>query len=196
MLITNEEKEKAVENLVDLIHRNNDFMDVGILGGRVIFHVLAENGYAELAHKMITRPEFPSYGNWFQRGATTLWEGFWPEGGRILSKNHHFWGDVSAWFYIQLAGIKFNPTGLDIKHVNIEPCFIGSLNHVMATHSAPYGEIRVEWTRIREAIEIEIDFPADAYGKLVLKDGYTDADGKTVLDLSGGKTRMLLKKCL
>ena len=29
---------------------------------------------------MITRPDYPSYGNWIARGATTLWELFQPEG--------------------------------------------------------------------------------------------------------------------
>ena len=55
-----------------------------MLGGRVIYRVLAENGYIDLAYNMIVRPDYPSYGNWIKRGATTLWEGFYPEGGRVL----------------------------------------------------------------------------------------------------------------
>ena len=56
---------------------------------------------------MITRPDYPSYGNWIARGATTLWELFQPEGSdRIGSLNHHFWGDISSWFTQALSGIR------------------------------------------------------------------------------------------
>ena len=35
-----------------------------------------KNGEVDLAYNMIVRPDYPSYGNWVKRGATTLWEGF------------------------------------------------------------------------------------------------------------------------
>lgn len=81
----------------------------GVLGGRVIFHVLTDFGRSDLAFNMIVRPDFPSYGNWVARGATSLWEDFQPEGGDVTSHNHHFWGDISSWFIQALAGIRFNP---------------------------------------------------------------------------------------
>lgn len=87
-------------------------LDVGVLGGRVLFHVLTDFGYSDLAFSMITRPDYPSYGNWIARGATTLWEVFQPEGSdRIGSLNHHFWGDISSWFTQALSGIRMAPHG-------------------------------------------------------------------------------------
>lgn len=189
-----EEKTRAVENLVKIIRQNNDFMDVGVLGARVIFRVLAENGYAMLALKMITRPEHPSYGNWIKRGATTLWEAFWKENGRILSMNHHFWGDVSAWFYTYLAGININPTVSDIKHIDIKPCFVDDINNVESTIKLPYGELSVKWLRIDGGVALTIDFPNGAYGKLKLSDNYTDIKGNNEVVLVSGKNEFILSK--
>lgn len=191
-IFTKEEKKKAVENLVELIHNNNDFIDVGVIGGKVIFHVLAENGYTELAYKMITRPEHPSYGNWIKRGATTLWEAFWQEGNKILSMNHHFWGDVSAWFYMHLAGIKVNPTANDIKNINIEPHFIKDVGNVNATHETPLGNVNVEWQKQDSLVTIKIELPDKCYGKLSLFDGYTDEKGHSIIEIFGGKTEFTL----
>lgn len=73
------EKQAAFQRLMEFVHQAGDSMDVGVLGGRVLFHVLSSFGQADLAYHMITKPEYPSYGNWVVRGATSLWEDFTPE---------------------------------------------------------------------------------------------------------------------
>ncbi|MGN0493528.1 MAG: family 78 glycoside hydrolase catalytic domain, partial [Acutalibacteraceae bacterium] len=131
-MLTEEEKPKAFELLLKYIDEADGHFNTGVLGGRVIYRVLAENGEVDLAYNMIVRPDYPSYGNWVKRGATTLWEAFHPENGPVLSLNHHFWGDVSAWFYTYLAGMRINPTGKDITNVDIKPLFPEKLNQVSA----------------------------------------------------------------
>lgn len=154
------EKEKAVDRLLELIEEKDRFMDTGVIGARVIFRVLAEYGYADLAYHMITRPEYPSYGNWMLRGATTLWEGFWRDDTcRFLSMNHHFWGDVSAWFYIYLAGIHIGPPENNMREVLIAPCFVKKLNCVKASYLLPEGKLTVQWKRMEEKIVLEVTAP-------------------------------------
>ncbi len=58
-----EEESAAFDGLLKLIREADDHIDVGVLGGRVIFHVLTRFGYSDLAFKMITREDYPSYGN-------------------------------------------------------------------------------------------------------------------------------------
>ena len=67
-----EEEQKAVERLLDFIKEYDDHLYTGVLGARVIFHVLSKFGYTDLAFKMIAREDHPSYGNRIKRGATTL----------------------------------------------------------------------------------------------------------------------------
>ena len=59
---SDEEKQKAFSLLLDEIRAKDGHMGVGMLGGRVIFRVLCDFGCEDLAIKMITRPDQPSYG--------------------------------------------------------------------------------------------------------------------------------------
>ena len=185
-MFTEEEKARALDVLVKYIHEADDHFDTGVLGGKVIYRVLAENGYVDLAYKMITRPDYPSYGNWIARGATTLWEAFYPENGRILSLNHHFWGDVSAWFYIYLAGMKINPTCRDTTEVDIKPCFAEALSEVSAYHDMPDGKISVSWNRNGGKITLAIEAAEKLHGKIGLPAGYAFEDGDTEKELKSG----------
>ena len=192
-MFTEEEKARALDVLVKYIHDADDHFDTGVLGGKVIYRVLAENGYVDLAYKMITRPDYPSYGNWIARGATTLWEAFYPENGRILSLNHHFWGDVSAWFYIYLAGMKINPTCRDTTEVDIKPCFAEALSEVSAYHDMPDGKISVSWNRNGGKITLAIEAAEKLHGKIGLPAGYAFEDGDTEKELKSGNYTVIRK---
>lgn len=99
-------KERAFKVLMDIIREDNNNFTCGFLGIRVIFHVLAQFGEADLAYEMITKPDFPSYGYWVKKGETTLLENFKEYDEYFdASKNHHFFGDVVSRFMKQLAGI-------------------------------------------------------------------------------------------
>jgi len=182
------EKPMALERLVERIHEKDDFINTGVLGGRVIFRVLADNGLADLALHMMNRPEFPSYGNWLKRGATTLWEGFFREDAeRVLSMNHHFWGDISAWYYTYLAGMRINPTARDVNEVNIAPLFPQDMNRVDAAHTLPAGELQVAWTRVGDTMELSISAPEALHGCISLPVGWQFADGDSQKILQSGK---------
>ena len=140
-----------------MIHDCDDHMDVGVLGGRVIFHVLTQFGYSDLAYKMITREDFPSYGEWLKRGATTLWENFIPDS--VDSMNHHFWGDISAWFIKCITGIQLNPNKNDANEIMIAPSFVTALDHASAYHITPRGKISVSWRRENECIILDLEIP-------------------------------------
>ncbi|MGN0492961.1 MAG: family 78 glycoside hydrolase catalytic domain, partial [Acutalibacteraceae bacterium] len=186
-LLTDEENPKALNLLLKYIDEADGHFNTGVLGGRVIYRVLAENGEVDLAYNMIVRPDYPSYGNWVKRGATTLWEGFQPEGGRVLSLNHHFWGDVSAWFYTYLAGMRINPTGKDATNVDIKPLFPEKLDSVSAYHDTAVGRISVSWERTNEqSITLKIEAAGNLHGKIILPDGFIFADGSKEKTLASG----------
>lgn len=155
-LFTDEEKPKAVQRLVELIKCDGNHFKVGVIGARVLFRVLAENGYAELAHRLITQDGFPSYKYWLDHGATSLWEAFHEvkEGsllrkdcGRMLSLNHHFWGDISAWFYRYILGIRVNPDGTDANYIEIHPCEVPDISFAEGKYENKNGSVVVRWDR-------------------------------------------------
>ena len=99
-LVEPEEKDRVVAELAANVKRCNDHLDTGILGAKYLFHALSDNGQQDLAYRIATQTTAPSYGDWIQRGATTLWED-WVDGE---SRNHIMFGSISAWFYETLAG--------------------------------------------------------------------------------------------
>ncbi len=184
-VFTPAESQTAFERLLELVHAADDHIDVGVLGARVLFHVLSQYGHNELAFKMVTRPDYPSYGNWIERGATTLWEDFWPD--KVGSMNHHFWGDISAWFIKCLAGIRFNPDGNDINKVEFRPCFVTALEHATAYYKAPAGMIRSSWQRKGGRIHLCLQFPEGARATLRLENGFALENGLTYTAVSSGE---------
>ncbi|MDD6284887.1 MAG: family 78 glycoside hydrolase catalytic domain [Firmicutes bacterium] len=192
-MLTEEETTKALAQLLKYIDEADGHFDTGVLGGKVIYRVLAEYGNVDLAYDMIVRPDYPSYGNWIKRGATTLWEGFYPEGGRVTSLNHHFWGDVSAWFYTYLAGMRINPTGRDVTNIDIKPLFPKKLDSVSAYHDTPNGRISVYWERVGAGkIVLKIKAAEILHGRIVLPSGFSFADGSAERALESGNTEFVL----
>lgn len=183
------EEATAFEKLLELIRECDDHIDVGVLGGRVLFHVLTRFGHSDLAYRMITREDFPSYGNWVKRGATTLWEDFQPDG--VNSMNHHFWGDISAWFVKCLAGIRLNPHIHNVSELSIAPSFVTALEHVSAYHLTPAGKVAVAWRREGKTILLDAEIPADMSATATLPGGYAFEDGTTQKSVVSGTYRIL-----
>ena len=164
-----EEKEKALAVLLDEIHGQDDHMGVGVLGGRVIFRVLCDNGYEDLAIKMITRPDPPSYGVMIADGLTTLAENVREPYGSL---NHHFWGDISALFIEYFAGIRPNPDLQNAQNIDIRPLFPTTLQHAKAYYKATSGRVDVSWERKEENIILRLTYPRGAQGVVVAPRGY------------------------
>ncbi len=183
------EKNTAFENLLQMIRDCDDHMNVGVLGGRVIFHVLTQFGYSDLAYKMITREDFPSYGNWLKRGATTLWENFLPDS--VYSMNHHFWGDISAWFIKRLAGIQLNPNKHNVNELKITPSFVSALDTVSAYHIAPSGKISVSWRREGQSIVLDVEIPKGVYATAVLESQFCFEDGQGSKVIGSGSYKIV-----
>ena len=165
------EREKATAYLVDIIHKNGDFIDFGIIGARVLFHVLSDAGEGELAYKMITRPEFPSYGALIGFGETTIPESFDLPGEGGGSHDHHMFCDIKNWFISRVAGLRYNPDGDDCRRVLVKPSYISSLRFAEAEYLSPFGKIAVRWERVDGEIRLTLDAPEEISYEIVLPDG-------------------------
>ncbi len=149
-----DEMQKAFDCLMSILERDQYNITSGILGLRVIFHVLSQFGQSELAYRMITKPDYPSYGYWVQKGETTLLEHFNEYDGYYeTSKNHHFLGDISNWLMTYVGGLKIISPGM----VCIEPHFIKDISHCHTIYHSPYGIINIAWRRKDDQIYLKVD---------------------------------------
>ena len=172
-IFTPAEKHVAFKRLMKIINRDGGRLTCGLIGTRIIFHVLARYGEAETAYKMITDDSFPSYGYYVKIGETALPEHF-IQGDyyKRISHNHHFLGDVQQWFMRYLGGINI----INHKKVLIHPIFIEKLSYAEAYHVLPDGEVSVKWQRKGEEIELAIKCPKSVVCGIELCDGYCFSD--------------------
>jgi len=191
-MFTDEEFEPAMEHLLDLIHRKNDHFATGVLGARVLFRLLAEHGYAELALNMIIREDPPSYGYLLTQDVTALWEEMAPATPPRGDDNHHFWGDISAWFYRYLGGIRPNPEGSNVHRLDIAPCFVRQVSSVSADYRMPCGQVRVSWQRRGDSVLLSLSVPSEAVGEILLSRGARFADGSDKKPLQSGEYTIFL----
>ena len=154
-------------------------------------------GKEELAYKLIMREEYPSYKWFIKEGYTALGEGFKRE--LSFSRNHHFFGDVSHWFYRTIAGINVNPQGNDANLVELKPHFINDLSFVKTTLNLKGGKIGIEWNRINDSeISGKTRFDGNIKARFVAPKGYMVKQINNLFDenafIKNKETEILLLK--
>ncbi len=153
-IFAQEKHKDAVRELVRRIRAKKNHFDVGIIGGHVLFDVLSENGYADLAYDMIMQPTPPSY-RYFEDD-TTLRESFFDygtskdrtvlkNGQPISSLNHHFWGFVYKWFAENLAGLCVNVSEQNCNSATLTVPKTDKVKHIEYFYRFPCGEMNIEW---------------------------------------------------
>ena len=157
------EQAAVFERLLKAVEKADGRIDVGILGAKYVLRTLSEGGRHDVALAMALQEETPSYAHWIRNGAGTLWETWGDTKGSSL--NHIMFGDISAWFFQSLAGIKLAgapdvvvasvaPEGVGFKRFVVEPkCGLNEiaapgrepLTWARGVVESPYGEIVSEW---------------------------------------------------
>lgn len=167
-LVESGQQEQVIKNLVAAVAAKDNHLDCGILGTKYLLHALADNGHADLAFKVATQKTFPSWGDWIGRGATTLWEQ-WDEGtGGDLSRNHIMFGDISAWFYQTLCGIRPDISGPGFKKFRVQPSLKNNLSWAKATYDSAHGAITVEWRRTGDQLKLDVTVPANTIATVAI----------------------------
>ena len=167
--ITPEGKEQDVINkLIKLIVIDADYhFDTGIIGTKYILDTLDEYGYKDVAYKMMTQEDYPSFGYMIREGATTIWERWEKLTNKGMnSHNHIMFGTVDAWFYKALAGIQ--PDSPGFKKITIKPVVPDGLNHASASIKSIYGMISSAWHRDKASFKLEVEIPVNTTARVML----------------------------
>lgn len=148
--------------LAERVAQDGFRIDVGVLGAKAILNALSENGYPDIAYRLASREEYPSWGWWIVNGATTLYENWDIDAERDISHNHMMFGEIGAWFYKALGGIRIDELHPGFKRFVVEPHIVDGLDYFEASFEGPQGEISSKWRKQGAAIVIEISVPANS----------------------------------
>jgi alpha-L-rhamnosidase len=163
-VVPNEYKNKVVSNLVNEVAKNDNHLNVGMIGSKTLLNALTQNGRNDIAYKIASQQTRPSWGWWLLQGETTFQEGW----GLGPSRNHIFLGEIVAWFYKALAGINVDPSYPGYKNIIITPNFVDSLSYVTASTESIYGTIKSSWQRLDDYIKLNITIPANTIATMYL----------------------------
>ena len=154
------QKECADSLQRDICEKADTHLTTGFLGTPHLLHALSENGYRELAWKLLEQTTFPSWLFPVLNGATTVWEHWdsWtPEKGfkdpEMNSFNHYAYGAVLDWIIKDAAGIA--------PDFNIDPHPGGTLSYLDVT----YRGVRVRWEKENDKYLCLIDVPEGIIAK-------------------------------
>ncbi|WP_242696488.1 glycoside hydrolase family 78 protein [Longitalea luteola] len=159
---------KVAANLAKRVQADSNHLDVGLLGTKSILNALSENGYADIAWQLAARETYPSWGWWIVNGATTLYENWNIKAANDISMNHIMFGEVGAWLYKALGGIKPDAEQPGFKNILLQPHFVNGLNECKSSHRSPYGTIESSWKRTGKRIEYQVVVPPNSTATMQL----------------------------
>lgn len=182
-----ENKSYAVKYLKESIERKNKddggierpaySLMTGFIGTASICEALSNNGVHDLAYKLLTQTEYPSWLYSVKNGATTIWErlnSYTVENGfggnnSMNSFNHYSFGSIAAWMYQHSLGIQRGDKPA-FKTVLIKPAFdpTGTIKSAKGYVETPYGKISSEWKTEPSRIVFTTTIPSNSQGFVFL----------------------------
>jgi alpha-L-rhamnosidase len=170
------DREVAGRRLAELVRQEGYRIATGFIGTPIICDALTGTGQLETAYKLLLQRECPSWLYPVLNGATTMWErwdSLRPDGtvnpGGMTSFNHYALGAVADWMHRVIGGL--SPTAPGYRNVLIRPQPGGGITACRVRHTAPYGDITVDWTTDADRLNLEVTLAVGITGSIHMPDG-------------------------
>jgi len=181
-LVEGEAKGLLARELAHDIEKRQFHLATGFVGTPYLLEVLEENGYLDVAYKLLEQETFPSWLYPVKNGATTIWERWdgWtaergPQDKSMNSYNHYAYGAVGAWMYRTVAGLELDPSQPGYRHILFRPRPGGSLTWAEASLDTPHGLAAIRWEREGTGLRLDVTVPEGAQATLQPPTGYGEA---------------------
>lgn len=196
-LVDEETKPRIAGDLVELIKERNYHLTTGFVGAPYLNLALSQNGYHDVACKLLLQTDYPSWLYQVTKGATTVWEhwdsikedgSFWSDD--MNSFNHYAYGSIGEWLYKVIAGIDTDEKSPGYKHIVLAPQPGADLDWIEAKYDSLNGEIISSWKWNQDILEYSVTIPANTTATLILPEA-ADAEIKEsntpIADVKGVK---------
>ncbi len=144
---------------------------VGLIGAQWLVRLLSDRGQTDVAYRMATEESYPSWGYMAKQGATTIWE-LWngDTADPAMNSGNHLMlvGDLGAWMYGYLGGIRSDPRKPGFRHIVIRPYMPDGLESTRASFRSQYGVIATHWRRNARGVELDVQIPPNTTATLMI----------------------------
>ncbi len=164
-MVPEEHKQTVLKNLAEDFISRDYHLDTGCTGTRFVLPVLFDNGYTDIAFKVLTQKTYPSWGHWIENGTDSAWES-WERTTR--SKNHYFLATYDEAFFTRIAGIRDIVNGW--RSFTVAPVLDCGLEHARASVKTPLGKAECAWKKTGSGYTVEVTVPEGTEAKICLAD--------------------------
>ncbi|MGV9503831.1 family 78 glycoside hydrolase catalytic domain [Streptomyces sp. NPDC003642] len=163
-LLTQQQRQAAGDRLAQLVLADDARIATGFVGTPLICDALTDTGHLDVAYRLLTQTECPSWLYPVTMGATTIWErwdSMRPDGtlnpGGMTSFNHYALGAVADWLHRVVGGI--TPTAPGYREVALRPRPGGGITWARTRHDTPYGRVSLAWETTDSGLTARADVP-------------------------------------
>ncbi len=187
-IVEPQNRDAVFASLVRDVESRGNAMTAGGVGFRFLLQALTLGSRSDVIYRMINQDEKPGYGYQLKMGATSLTESW--DANQSSSHNHFMLGQITEWFYKDLAGIDCDPAGPGFQKIMINPHPVGDLKWVEATYKSIHGSVAVRWERIGERFVLKTTIPANTSATVFLpaREGAAVQESGTPAEHSPGVT--------
>jgi len=189
-MVPKEYADKVFDNIVEKTMIDfNGHVSTGVIGIQKLMRGLTNFGRPDIAWKLATNTDYPSWGYMIESGATTIWE-LWngdTADPSMNSANHvMLLGDLIIWYYEYLAGIQTDKSEVGFKKIIMKPHPIDGLDYVKASYKSVRGEIKSHWIKKNGNFEWDITIPANTSATV-----YVPGKPEKVVEVSSGSHKFI-----
>lgn len=177
-IVPDDHRAKVASKLAELVVKDDYKVMTGFPGTPYLLFALADNGYVDIAFKVLLNEQCPSWLHMIKHDATTLWErwdaieqdgSFFHGGAGMVSFNHYAYGAVGDFFYRRILGIEETAAGY--KAFNVKPVIGGGLKFASGSLETKYGLIESKWRVNVDTFAIELTVPKNTQCTITLPNG-------------------------
>jgi len=180
-------RQRAGDRLADLVRRSGFTIGTGFVGTPLILDALTDTGHLDIAFRLLSQTENPSWLYPITMGATTIWErwdSMLEDGtinpGQMTSFNHYAYGVAADWMHRVIGGLAFADPGRRTMVVDPRPG--AGVTSATTRQRTPYGEAAVSWTLEDEVLRLSVTVPTGSSALVTVSGGM---DGGGVSGASG-----------
>jgi alpha-L-rhamnosidase len=175
----------AGDRLAELVLADDARIATGFVGTPLICDALTDTGHLDVAYRLLTQTECPSWLYPVTQGATTIWErwdSLRPDGtlnpSGMTSFNHYALGAVADWLHRVVGGI--TPTSPGYRTILFQVRPGGGITWADTRHETPYGTAALSWRLTSQEVTSHVTVPPGCRGTVKLP-------GRTLFELGPGE---------
>ncbi|MEU1622888.1 family 78 glycoside hydrolase catalytic domain [Streptomyces sp. NPDC005722] len=159
----------AGDRLAELVLQDDARIATGFVGTPLICDALTDTGHLDVAYRLLTQTECPSWLYTVTMGGTTIWErwdSLRPDGtlnpGGMTSFNHYALGAVADWLHRVVGGIA--PAEPGYRAITYRPRPGGGITWARTRHETPYGTAALSWELTGDRLVATVTVPPGCTG--------------------------------